>query len=242
MAKYLTNKETQVALENLIRNSEQKLILVSPYIKLSNYLLSLLRFCGEKGLIVKILYRKEKVTSDELIRLKTIKNVELKFTYDLHAKCYFNEKEMIITSLNLLSTSEDNWEMGVLINRNEDNEIFSKAMRDVQIMFNDSNEYEQPIAPINKFIAPETPKSIKSKVVLRHNNKDGYCIRCDEGIPFDKDKPLCRECYKSWNEWEDDEYPENFCHFTGEESDGETCFAKPILNKNWKEAKKIHGL
>ena len=36
--------------------------------------------------------------------------------------------------------------------------------------------------------------------------------------------------------------PEKFCHFSGEPSNGETSFNKPILHKNWKKAKEIHKL
>jgi len=242
MAKYLTNKETQVALERLIRNSEQKLILVSPYIKLSNSFLSQLKSQAENGVSVKILFRKEQVTSEEISRLYTIKNVELKFTEDLHAKCYFNEKEMIITSLNLLTTSVNNWEMGILVNKNEDKDIFSDALRDLKIIFNNSVSPTQSIMPIYVTSPKKSPKQINTKTIFGQNAKDGYCIRCGEGIRFNRERPLCRECYKSWSEWEDAEYLESFCHYTGEESKGETCFAKPILNRNWKEAKKSHGL
>ena len=48
--------------------------------------------------------------------------------------------------------------------------------------------------------------------------------------------------YKSWSKYGDAEYPEKFCHFSGEPSNGETTVSKPILKKNWKKAKETHGL
>lgn len=33
------------------------------------------------------------------------------------------------------------------------------------------------------------------------------------------------------------DFPEKYCHFSGEESNGETSVNRPILNKNWKKAK-----
>lgn len=65
----------------------------------------------------------------------------------------------------------------------------------------------------------------------------GYCIRTGEKIPFNPEKPLSREAYKSWNRYADPKYPEKFCHFSGEPSHGETCVGKPILKKHWKVAK-----
>jgi hypothetical protein len=229
MATYLTNKETQAAVENIIMNAEKTLILVSPYVALSSTLLARIKAAGEKGVRIKVMYRIDKVKKEELERLKGIKNVELKYTNDLHAKCYFNEKEMIITSLNLLETSEKNWEMGIRICRTKDKEIFDKAMRDVQTIFMDS-------ATLSKTTVQAKAKDNKTK------SSGGYCIRCGENIRFNINKPLCPNCFLSWDEWGNIDYPENFCHFSGEESEGETCFAFPIVNKNWKKAKEIYKL
>ncbi len=236
MATFQTNKETQASIENIISNAEKQLILVSPYIKLTNTWLARLKDCAERDVAIKIIYRTGELKDEGVLKLATHKNVELKFTDNLHAKCYFNEKEMIVTSFNLLESSEKNWEMGILINRIKDKDIFDKAMRDVLIIFNDSNSHSTISTLVN------TASKIRSKIVAKSNFKDGYCIRCEENIPFNKDKPLCRSCYNSWSEWGDEEYPEKYCHFSGKNSDGEICFVRPILKINWKEAKKIHSL
>lgn len=65
----------------------------------------------------------------------------------------------------------------------------------------------------------------------------GFCIRIGKKIPFNPDKPLSAEAYKTWNKYADSEYPEKFCHLSGEPSDGKTCVNKPILKKHWKLAK-----
>ena len=236
MASYRTNKETQASIENIITNAEKQLILVSPYIKLTNTWLARIKACAERGVQVKIIHRAEGLKTDELSRLYTIKNVEIKYTVDLHAKCYFNEKEMIITSFNLLDTSEKNWEMGILVNRSEDKIMFDNAMRDVFIIFNDSSSHSKT------FVQIQPPKTLQPKVIARKNSDEGFCIRCVDSIKFNVEKPLCRECYEEWSEWENDEYPENYCHFSGEDSDGETSYSKPILKKNWKKAKEHFNL
>lgn len=43
---------------------------------------------------------------------------------------------------------------------------------------------------------------------------DGYCINCARGVSYNVDKPLCRSCYRSF----DDPYEEYFdhCHKCGE--------------------------
>jgi hypothetical protein len=234
MAKYLTNKETQATLENIIMNAENKLVLVSPYIVLTGTLHSRIKAAAEKGVRIKIIYRTDKVNNAELDRLKSIKNIELKFRDDLHAKCYFNEKEMIITSLNLLKTSESNWEMGIHVSRSNDKEIFEGAMRDVQTIFMDSGSICKN--PVKEKVKEIKPNTVKSK------SDYGYCIRCGEDIRFNIKKPLCPDCFESWNEWGNEDYPENFCHFSGEESDGDTSYEHPVLKKNWKKANEVYDL
>jgi hypothetical protein len=64
----------------------------------------------------------------------------------------------------------------------------------------------------------------------------GFCIRSGEEIPFNRAEPMSPKAFKSWVRFEDEEYPEKYCHFSGEPSDGKTSMAKPILKTNWKKA------
>lgn len=66
----------------------------------------------------------------------------------------------------------------------------------------------------------------------------GFCIRTGEKIDFNPDRPFSYKAFQSWAQFGNDDYPENFCHFSGEQSNGETTSAKPILRKNWREAQK----
>lgn len=66
----------------------------------------------------------------------------------------------------------------------------------------------------------------------------GYCIRTGEEIEFNPEKPMTLKAFKKWNQFQDVNYGEAYCHYSGEQSFGETCFARPILRKNWKKAMK----
>ena len=66
----------------------------------------------------------------------------------------------------------------------------------------------------------------------------GFCIRTGQSIPFDVMRPLSGAAFNSWAQFGDGDYPEAFCHFTGEPSYGDTSFHRPILQKNWRKAKK----
>lgn len=70
----------------------------------------------------------------------------------------------------------------------------------------------------------------------------GFCIRTGKEIPFNTERPFTDEAFKSWNQFKNEDYPEKYCHFSGEPSNGETTKAKPILRKNWNKAKAQHNL
>lgn len=70
----------------------------------------------------------------------------------------------------------------------------------------------------------------------------GFCIRTGTQIPFNQKLPMCDTAFQSWRKFSNNEYPEKYCHFSGEQTNGETTFARPILRKNWNKAKEIHRL
>jgi hypothetical protein len=59
--------------------------------------------------------------------------------------------------------------------------------------------------------------------------KEGYCIRTGIKIPYNPNKPMCDIVFKVWAIHENYSFPENFCHKTGEFSDGKTSMANPEL-------------
>ena len=86
-------------------------------------------------------------------------------------------------------------------------------------------------AAVKKTKEKSTTSTVKAKL------NDGYCIRTGEKIPFDIKMPYSKKAYASWNRYKKQEYPEKYCHYSGEESKGETSMKRPILKKNWKKAK-----
>lgn len=64
----------------------------------------------------------------------------------------------------------------------------------------------------------------------------GYCIRTGDKIEFNPERPFSAEAFKKWNQFKDSNYPEQYCHYSGDKSFGDTTFAKPILHKYWKKA------
>jgi hypothetical protein len=68
------------------------------------------------------------------------------------------------------------------------------------------------------------------------NSRKGYCIRTGALIPFNIKQPYSKEAFEIWSKWKNKDYKEKYCHYSGEASNGDTCFAKPVLGKYYKEA------
>lgn len=244
MARFINTRKAVSEIEDLIRNAEEKLILVSPYLKLSKDFKELLTYRNSKDKITTVIFGKQELNPDEMKFLQGLRFVILKYNEDLHAKYYLNDDKMVITSLNLYEFSmANNKEMGVLIDKNDpsDIQLFDEAIKEVDYINETSQRFDLtvPKPSFNKHLDTNKSKFKQSP----HTIKDliGYCIRTGVEIPFDIEKPMCKEAYKSWNKYGDPDYPEKFCHFSGETSNGETSMSKPILKKNWKKAKELIG-
>lgn len=235
-------------MEDLIKNAGERLILVSPYMKLSKDFRELLTYRNSKDKITTVIFGKQELKPDEMAFLQGLRFVVLKYKEHVHAKCYVNDQHMIITSLNLYEFSmANNREMGVLIDKNDpaDAQLFEDAMKEVDFISETSVRFELPMERSPSLKAPEAARSSKAEPVAKGSvasKGKGYCIRTGTEIPFNVEKPLSYDAYKSWSKYSDPNYTEKYCHYSGEPAHGETSVGKPILKKNWSKAKAVFGL
>lgn len=216
MAEFLTTSGTSHQLEQLIMNASKKLVLISPYLQLSKTLYERLKDASRKNVQIKIIYGKDALKPNEKNSLAELENLSLFFFENLHAKCYLNESKMIITSMNMYEFSEKtNREMGVLIDRNSDKEIYEKAIAEVKSIIDSAEN-----VPLKKEERTSITKVIAKKEITKNGVKPrGYCIRCQNRIPYNPEKPYCSECFAVWVQYENPEYLENVCHRCGEYAD-----------------------
>jgi ribosomal protein S14 len=90
---------------------------------------------------------------------------------------------------------------------------------------------KQKSEPVKAKPAKKAPVAEKSK-----EKSSGYCVRCGDTLSFNISKPLCRDCYTEWAEYENEDYEENFCHHCGKEKD--VTFAKPVCYNCYKQLSK----
>lgn len=141
MAKFLNTSATNFFLEELIKNAKERLILISPYLRLNDRIKELLEDKDRLKIDIRIVYGKSDLHPEEIKWIQKLDYVRLSFCKNLHAKCYLNESECIISSLNLYEFSQvNNNEMGISIRKYEDDEVFKDAYEEAQRIIRISEE------------------------------------------------------------------------------------------------------
>ncbi|NWK52571.1 DNA repair protein [Acinetobacter sp. SwsAc5] len=141
MAKFLNTSATNFFLEELIKNAKERLILISPYLRLNDRIKELLEDKNRLKIDIRIVYGKSDLHPDEIKWMQKLDFIRLSFCKNLHAKCYLNESECIISSLNLYEFSQiNNNEMGILIHKYEDQDVFQDAYEESQRIIRISDE------------------------------------------------------------------------------------------------------
>lgn len=141
MAKFLNTSATNYFLEELIKDAKDRLILISPFLKLNDRMKELLADKNRLKIDVRIVYGKSELQPEEINWLKELTYIRTSFCKNLHAKCYLNEELCIITSLNLYEFSQvNNNEMGVLMRRSEDADLYKDAYEEAQRIIRISEE------------------------------------------------------------------------------------------------------
>ena len=120
---------------------------------------------------------------------------------------------MVITSLNLYDFSEqNNREMGVLVTRQNDEGVFTEAIREAKMIISLATRSDSNIQvkePLQKKIEPwPNIEKQKAKSIWFRDLSDilpnlfggnwGHCIGCKTKIEYDEYRPYCPECYKQW--------------------------------------------
>lgn len=201
MARFLTTLTTRAAIQEVISGAKAELTIICPYNVLSDDLQMRLKDAAGRGVRITFVCR-QKPLADELERLlRGLPGLILVHDEKLHAKCYYNETQMVITSFNLLISSEQNWEMGVQFDVSED--AYTAAKAEAQLMIRNA----KALPPLRE--ASRATNAGEMAAV------SGYCLRCRNALKFNPERPYCSYCYASWSKWGNWNYKERNCHKCG---------------------------
>ena len=137
MAKFLTTNGNTYQIEQIITSAKEYLVLVTPYLQLDNNFYTRLQEANQKGISITLIYGKNELAHKEYDKLMTMLNLKIYYHKDLHAKCYHNENQMVITSMNLYEYSmRNNREMGIYIEKENDKTLFDDTIQEINFIKN----------------------------------------------------------------------------------------------------------
>ena len=192
---FLYEEQIESALSDLINKSKDKLIIVSPYIKLNERIKDKLKskFIKNNCQITILFGKSDKsqgdyfdtLNLDSFNFLKSLPNVEIYYNQRMHAKFYANDFEYILTSMNLYDYSiHNNFEIGIRgIYNLEKAEAFTEKLSIIdKIRFkladtiSGDGDYDEelliPIQKIESFIG--TSDLVYKSIPSKHKNENGF--------------------------------------------------------------------
>ncbi len=217
MARFLDTTAVSDRLVQIIKGANERLVLVSPYLKMNRRVKELL---DEKNLFkavsIRVVYGKSDLQPDEMKWLRSKDQIKTSFRKSLHAKCYLNEKEAVITSMNLHEFSEmNNDEMGISVTRAEEPALYDEICKEVNRIIQNSEEIRVSVEHVEqgKTASPAAPRRAdgpSSKLPAT-----GTCIDCGASVKLDVRHPFCRGCFKARDERSETKSAAKLCHVCG---------------------------
>ena len=239
MAKFLTTTGISFHLENIVKDAKEKLILISPYLQINERLRQLLDDKDREKIDIRVIYGKNQLQPSENDWLKSKHFVRLSYRKNLHAKCFMNESEALITSMNLYEYSQvNNDEMGVLVTKTEDfplyTSVYEEAMRLIRVSEDEGRINTEKISPVAVNSDTKIRRGGRAQTTVRES---GFCIRCKKTLKADPSQPYCRDCYSTWAQYKNNNYEEKHCHLCG--NDTKSTMRKPVCDDCFRKFKDV---
>ena len=176
MAKFLDTTGVSYHLQQLINKANEKLVLISPYLKINERIKESLEDKNRLKIDIRVIYGKNDLHPEENNWLKSMTSIRSSFCKDLHAKCYLNESEVIITSMNLYEFSQvNNNEMGIYVVKETDPILYNEIYEEVKRLIRISDEI---IVSVEKAPTKSDPNVKETKEIsvtsAKTNSNDKY--------------------------------------------------------------------
>jgi hypothetical protein len=242
MTEFLSTTGISHQIEEIIKNAEERLWLISPFLKITPRIKQLLEDTNRLRIDSRVIYGKNELQPEENNWLESMTSIRTSFCKDLHAKCYMNESVALLTSMNLYEYSQvNNYEMGLLVSRKDDPDLYEEIYQESRRILRASEEIRVSVARI-----PPTEND-KTDSVAKENRRQarpaqatpraGYCIRCKSDIPANPTQPYCSRCYATWKRYSNSEYEEKQCHTCG--SEHTATLLKPLCMACYRKYKDV---
>lgn len=240
MADFLTTKNSLAQIERIIQTAERVLTIITPFVQISDDFARRLRDADHEGTLIRLVCRTADLTLAQKRILTGFDNLTVYDDAKLHAKCFINERGVVLTSLNFYQASEQNNEMGVYLDAKEDRAAYQDAVREADSIIKSAEEFPLPQEATKRNAGARAPKSVKKKPSVKERlgfgrggarkkvkSAGGHCIRCRSETDYNPRKPYCMSCFRQWSRYSNPSYADNHCHGCGAEEAKAFSLEKP---------------
>ena len=141
MAQFLNHEDLSFHFHRLIKQAEEKLILITPVLKFNHKLKQILEVKNHSHADISIIYGISRLSSDEIHFLKNLEFIHNNVCTNLHASIFLNEHKCIIGGINLHEFYTPEKEaLGVLLSAEKDKEAYQDAYKRSQEIIHNSSE------------------------------------------------------------------------------------------------------
>ena len=266
MAEFLTTTGISARLEKIVTEADEYLVLISPYIKVNPRIRDFIKQKAGAKTKITIIYGKKALAEEERQWLDSLPSIGVYFRENLHAKCYINDKEALLTSMNLYQFSEqNNDEWGILVSKGDswrgtecDRELYRSIAKEANQIV-ERSEVEREVSReertgglfgrlrevVKDQLSGATNKALPSEPVepappipaVSVKPTTGFCIRCKADLAADPKKPYCDPHFRTWNRYKNPEYEEKYCHTCGGEF--QATMLKPLCRDCYRTYKDV---
>jgi hypothetical protein len=156
MAQFFTGEALSNKLTDIIWNAKKELLILSPFIHLDDYCKEIFKnYKQDPDLEFVVVFGKNEreagrsLNKTDLDFFKEFKNITIIYCKELHAKFYSNEKEALLTSLNLLDKSMvTNIEYGI---------YFTNSLNPIDKLYDETVTYTNEVILTNPCVFVKRP-------------------------------------------------------------------------------------
>lgn len=164
MAKFLNTSAANYYLEEIIRLAHDRLVLITPVLRLNDRVKELLEDKNQRKIETHLAYERNELQPEEVNWLRGLSFIRTNFCRNLHAKCYLNDQFCIVSSLSLheLSHAKSN-EIGVLVSRHEDEELFQTLSNEADRIIRISDEVRMSVEKVRHISEENAPNGAEDQ-------------------------------------------------------------------------------
>lgn len=229
----ITHGSVQKEVMDLIDHAQKVLVLVSPYLTPWKGLSLAIQRAYARGVSIIMILRGGEDREKQASAVASLRPYlySVRFIEYLHAKVYLSDHEAVLTSMNLVESSALNSvEFAVSVKAQQHPDAYQQACKLCEALMATAEqdlrrEASQPLA------SSPAARLTNARPPLREarQRSAGYCIRCHESVAHNTEKPLCPDCFRTWQRFENPDYVEECCHQCGRQS--ATSLRKPLCKR-----------